>query len=174
MSTNWALPRTIDQYPEEGAELAHVSWQEIDNFNAIKNKDGKSIKTSRDLIHIARDPRHDIVEKTYFLRLTNFNFVNVPETITGIEAKISMNRFGRITDETIQLSLSNQLIGDNLANTILDPIKVYGGNDTSWNLNLTRSNILDSTFGIVLRFKSHPNWPHKTSALIDSVELRIH
>lgn len=174
MTSNWALPRSVIQYSEEGAELFHVSWDETDAFTAVKNKDGKHIKTSRDLLHIARDPKKDITEKTYFLKLTGFNFVNLPEQISGIELKLSMNRFGRIMDDTIQLTLAGSVIGENLADVILDPIKVYGGTNEMWQTNLTPLDVVDETFGVVLRFKSHPHWPHKTSALIDSVELRIH
>lgn len=174
MTSNWALPTNINQYAEPGAELFHVSWNEIDNFYAIKNKDGKNIKTSRDLLHIARDPKQDIKEKTYFLKITGFNFVNLPSSLSGIELKLSMNRYGRITDDTIQLVLNDILIGVNQSTLSLDPIKTYGGTSNMWNTNLTISDLLDPTFGVVLRFKSHPQWPHKNSALIDSVELRIH
>jgi hypothetical protein len=174
MTSNWALPTIISQYAEETAEDDHISWIEVDNFSSLKNLDGRSIKTSRDLLHIAREPRHDIKEKTYFLKVTGFNFVDVPDTISGIEAKITSNRYGRITDETIQLTLNNTVIGDNQASLDLNPIKIYGGTDNIWNTNLTTAGILNTSFGIVLRFQSHPRWPHKSSMLLDSVELRIH
>ncbi len=174
MTSNWALPTIINQHSEEGAEQLHVQWLDTDDFYAIKNKDGRSIKTSRDLMHIARDPKKDLTEKTYFLKITGFNFVNLPNALNGIELKLSMNRFGRITDDTIQLTLDGILIGENKTDSSLDPIKVYGGADDMWNTNLSIASVNDSTFGVILRFKSHPQWPHKTSALIDSVELRIH
>ena len=85
-----------------------------------------------------------------------------------------MNRLGRITDETVQLCRNNELIGDNHASLNLDLIKIYGSDTDNWNTNLTMSNIQNSSFGVVLRFQSHPNWPHKSSPLIDAVELRIH
>ena len=174
MTSNWTLPTIISQYAEETAEDDHVSWIEVDNVSSLKSLDGRSIKTSRDLLHIAREPRHDIKEKTYFLKVTGFNFINVPDTISGIEAKITSNRYGRITDETIQLTLNNAVIGDNQASLDLNPIKIYGGNDNIWNTNLTTAGILNSTFGVVIRFQSHPRWPHKSSMMLDSVELRIH
>lgn len=174
MTSNWTLPTIISQYAEETAEDDHVSWVEVDNFSSLKNLDGRSIKTSRDLLHIAREPRHDIKEKTYFLKATGFNFTDVPDTINGIEVKISSNRYGRITDETIQLTLNNTVIGDNQASLDLNPIKIYGGTDNIWNTNLTTAGILNSTFGVVIRFQSHPRWPHKSSMMLDSVELRIH
>lgn len=174
MASNWALPRTIIQYAETGAEDSHISWLELDNFSNLKFKDGKHTKTVRDLLHIARDPKTDIKEKTYYLKLTNFNFENLPDTLSGIELKITMNRFGRITDDTVQLVLNNNFIGDNAADLELNPIKIYGNSTTLWNTNITISDVLDNSFGVVLRFQSHPKWPHKSTPLIDSVEIRIH
>lgn len=174
MTSNWALPTNIIQYSEDGAEDAHISWLEVDNFSSLKNVDGRSIKTSRDLLHIARDPRHNIKEKTYFLKVTGFNFIDVPNIISGIEVKVTSNRYGRITDETIQLTLNDIIIGDNQASLDLNPIKIYGGNDNLWNTNLTTAGILNTTFGVVLRFQSHPRWPHKSSMMLDSVEVRVY
>jgi len=174
MTSNWALPTTIIQYPETDADEVHVPWFENENFQGIKSLDGKNIKTIRDILHIARDPRNNIKEKTYFLKITNFNFTNLPNVVSGIELKITMNRFGRITDDTVQLCLNNELIGKNQADRDLSPIKIYGNENDMWETNLNSENITDSSFGVILRFQSHPSWPHKCSALIDSVELRIH
>jgi hypothetical protein len=174
MSTNWALPSIVTQYSELGAEDNHVSWNSERNFSAIKNKDSSHTKTNRDLLHIARNPKHDIIEKTYFLKLINFRFINVPTSIAGIEVKVTMNRFGRITDDTIQLCLNDSLIGHNFADLDLAPIKIYGSTTNLWNTSLTYSDILDSSFGIVLRFQSHPKYPHRSSAFIDAVEIRAH
>lgn len=173
MTSTWALPRSIEQYAEPEYEQIHVPWVEVDNFAALKNSDGKFIKTSRDLVHIARDPRHDVQEKTYYLRLTDFNFENLPDELSGIQAKITMNRSGRITDDTVQLCLDSELVGRNQASLLIPQIAVYGGENNIWNTNLTMTDIANSSFGIVLRFRSHPDWPHKSSALIDAVELRI-
>lgn len=174
MASNWALPRTIVQYSETGAEDSHVSWLEIDNFSSLKFKDGKHTRTNRDLLHIARDPKSDIKEKTFFLKLTNFAFDNIPNTLAGIEVKLSMNRFGRITDDTVQLTLNGDEIGDNLANLDLQPIKIYGNSTELWNTNLSSASITNSSFGVILRFQSHPRWPHKASPLIDTLEIRLH
>jgi hypothetical protein len=174
MTSNWALPTQIIQYAESGAEESHIPWTEVDNFYSLKNVDGKSIKTERDLLHIARDPKKDITEKTYFLKLTGFNFLNVPSTISGIEVKLTMNRFGRITDDTVQLCLNNNEIGENRANLLLDPIKTYGNQNDLWETTLTNSDVLNPTFGIILRLQSHPRWPHKSTPMVDSVQIRIH
>ena len=172
--SKWTLPTQVFQYAELEAEDVHVRWTEIDNFYSLKHLDGKSVKTERDLLHIARDPKKDILEKTYFLRLTGFNFSNIPNTIAGIEIKITMNRFGRITDDTVQLCLNNQLIGENRADLLLDPIKLYGNENDLWETHVTKSDVENSTFGVILRFQSHPRWPHKNTPMIDSVQIRIH
>lgn len=174
MTSNWALPTIITQYAEEGAEDAHISWNDINGFSSLKNLDGKFIKTTSDLVHIAREPRHDITQKTYFLRITGFNFINLPAVVSGIEMKLTMNRFGRITDDTVQLCIDNNVIGDNQATLDLNPIKTYGSQTSVWGSNLTISDVQNSSFGITLRFKSHPRWPHKSSAMIDSVQVRVY
>lgn len=174
MTSNWALPRTVSQYAEEGADSVHILWEETDSFNGLKNLDGRSIKTTKDLMHIARDPKHAILQKTYFLKITDFVFENLPPVLTGIELKLSMKRQGRITDDTVQLSLNNQLVGLNQANLSLDPIKIYGGENTLWDSALSITDISNPLFGVVLRFQSHPRWPHKSTPLIDAVEIRIH
>ena len=74
MTTEWTLPTTIIQYAEPGGEDAHVSWLDNNDFNSLKSLDGKSVRTSRDLFHTAREPRHDLTDKTYYLQLSSFNF----------------------------------------------------------------------------------------------------
>jgi hypothetical protein len=174
MTSNWALPTNIIQYAEEGAEDAHISWTETDSFSGLKSADGRSIKTSGELVHIAREPRHNITQKTYFLKITGFNFINLPDTVSGIEMKLSMNRFGRITDDTVQLCVNDQLIGENQATLDLNPIKIYGDQTSMWDTNLSISDVQNPSFGVTLRFKSHPRWPHKSSAMIDVVQVRVY
>ena len=174
MATPWTFPSTVTQYAQTGAEQAHISWLEIDNFSALKSLNQQHIKTTRDLVHIARDPRHDIVEKTYYLKLTNFVFQNLPSTLSGIQVRLTMKRFGRITDDEIFLCLNNDIVGDNFGDLDLSPTKIYGSETDTWNTSLTISDVQHSSFGVVLRFKSHPQWPHKSSALIDAIEIRVH
>lgn len=174
MTSNWTLPTSVIQYAETDAENYHVSWLDVNNFYSLKSRDGKFIKTSRDLLHIAKQPSHDFVEKTYYLKVTGFNFNTLPEIISGVEMKLSMNRYGRITDETIQLCLDAGILGDNQATLNLDLTKIYGSDTDTWGATLSRANIQNSTFGVIVRFQSHPNWPHKCSALVDAIELRVH
>ena len=169
MSTNWTSPSILEQYAEDES---HITWNSADVSLILS---GTSISTSSPLLHIARQPRNDIKMKTYFLRASGFNFENLPDTISGIECKVLINRGGRITDETVQLCLNETLIGDNRANLEVHPEKVYGSSIDKWNVtNLDRSMVQDPTFGVVLRFQSHPAWPHKTTPKINSVELYIY
>lgn len=174
MTSKWTLPTIISQYPEADAENFHISWLETDNFAGLKTLDKISVRTTHDLVHIARDPRHDILQKTYYLKITGFDFSTFTGPVTGIEMRMTMNRGGRITDDTVQLCLGNKTIGKNLASLPIPPVKVYGGDSDTWENKLSVTDIQDPTFGITLRFQSHPMWPHKSSPLIDAVELRIH
>lgn len=175
MTTAWTLPRTISQYAETDAESVHISWQNVDDFSALKNLDLKSVGTVGNLEHIARSPKHDIKNKTWYLRITGFNFVGLPSTVSGIEVRVSARRYGRVVDDTVQLCLNNTEIGQNKAEITTLPTVVYGGTDDMWGAgSLTVNNVLDSTFGVILRFQSHPNWPHRSPMYLDAVEIRIH
>lgn len=166
MSTNWTLPSLIIQYPEETAENNHIPWNDLKTFPLV---------TSKDLQHIARSPKPDLKDKTYFLKFSQFNFQNLPTTISGIELRLSARRKGRITDETIQLYIDNSQLGENKASLTLDPTKIYGGSNDKWGLeDISVSSVSNLNFGIIMRFQSHPKWPHKDSTIIDLVELRIH
>lgn len=164
MSTNWTIPTTIIQYPEDES---HIPWHE--------DLTKRPIVANGSLLHIARQPRNDITMKTYFLRVTGFNFTNLPETISGVAVKLSTNRGGRVTDETIQLTFNEELVGENRAGLILDPTQVYGSETDTWDVeNLTPEMIADPTFGITLRFRSHPHWPHKSTPMITALEMQIY
>jgi hypothetical protein len=165
MTTPWTPPRSIVQYAEPGAEAAHVAWLSPESFPT---------KTHRDLLHIARSPKIDDTDRTWYLSLTDFRFVGLPDVVTGIALRVAANRRGRITDETLQLCLAGEPIGKNRADMDLSPIKIYGGEGDLWNTELTVSDLRDPGFGVLLRFQSHPHWPHKDSAILDRVELQIY
>jgi len=176
MTTEWTTPTIFSQYAESGAEQAHISWDDSNGWSALLNQNvNEKIRTSGTLVHIARSPKHDILTKTYYIKCQGFNFVNLPESLSGIEFRLTTQRRGRITDETIQLCLDENIISDNLANLIVDPIKVYGSSTSLWSVkNLSMSTIQDLKFGVVIRLQSHPNYPHRDEAYINAVELRIH
>ena len=176
MTTIWTLPTIISQYDEPGApvddEMSNVAWDDSSNFQELLNI-GNSLLTKKNLQHIARSPKYDLRNNTYFISLSGFNFVNLPNILSGISLKVTANRRGRISDDTIQLSLNGELIGDNYAGTNLDPIQIYGSSTDLWKTNLTITDIKNPEFGVILRFRAHPKWPHSDGMYLDAVELQI-
>ena len=174
MTTEWTTPTLFSQYAEESAENVHVPWDDS-KFNALINVDNQRLGLNGVLTHIARSPKTDTTNKTYYLKSQGFNFSNLPDVISGIELRINSERRGRITDETIQLLVDDQVIGENKANLNLDPIKTYGGQTDLWDINdIQVENLRQSTFGVLVRFQSHPHYPHRDGAYISGIELRIY
>lgn len=175
MITDWYNPQTISQYAEQGGENLHITWDDSTNFASLKVANGTSVGTTTDLVHISRSPKPDITNKTYYLKCTNFKFSNLSTTISGIECKITSRPSGRVTDDTVNLIYNDQLIGENQATLDINPIKLYGGPDSLWGLSSVESaTIMDQSFGILLRYKSHPSWPHSDPMDLISVQLRIY
>ena len=115
-----------------------------------------------------------------------------PLTISGIELQLNIQRAARIEDLLIQLTLNGQLIGNNYASTVnpvqsdmytgdyttpLDPVgdsHIYGSNIDLWGTTgLTPANVTNSTFGVVVSFKSNVIYPHRDLAYLSQVALRI-
>jgi hypothetical protein len=170
MTTAWTNPTIVEQYAEPGAESVHIPWK-TDELLAVTSPDSETLGLDGVLTHISRSPKYDLTNKTWFLRARGYNFTNLPTVISGIELRLTAKRAGRITDETVQLCSNGGLIGETRADLIVDPIKIYGGSSDMWSTPMIN---IDETFGIVIRFQSHPQWPHKDSAYIQSLELRIH
>lgn len=174
MATDWFNPTTITQYAEDGAENVHVRWDDSNNFAGLRSSSA-SVGTVAPLVHIARSPKPNITNKTYYLKLTGFKFRQLPDVINGIELKIVSRRAGRVTDDTITLTHNEKIIGDNQATLELDPNTTYGSEDSLWGLkSISKEMLEDSSFGVVVRFKSHPKWPHKDPIDLISAQLRIH
>ena len=174
MTTEWTTPTLFSQYAEESAENVHVPWDDS-KFNALINVDNQRLGLNGVLTHIARSPKTDTTNKTYYLKSQGFNFSNLPDVISGIELRINSERRGRITDDTVQLIIDDQVIGENKANLNLDPIKTYGGQTDLWDINdIQVENLRQSTFGVLVRFQSHPHYPHRDGAYISGIELRIY
>lgn len=179
MTTAWTRPSTIRQYAEAETNIA---WHE-EHFHELLSEGTGALVTTTPLMHIARSPKTDLTYNTCYLELTGFNFTNLPESLSGISAVISMNRGGRIADETVQLTYQGELIGSNrpagimnplTSASLLAPVTHYGGVDDTWDIkNLTLGMITDPSFGITVRFQSHPHWPHKTSPALRSIQLQI-
>ena len=173
---------TVIQYAED--ETTQIQWNP-DNLEMLTSPNNVvGITTMKPLMHIARSPKYDLTNTTWFIEYTGFNFNSLPTTISGITATINMNRGGRIADDTIQLVCNGDMIGENQAKpavihnaihdtSLMDIKSVYGGSSSTWGAELTRDMIQDPSFGIVIRYKSHPAWPHKTSPILYSVQLQI-
>jgi len=173
MPTRWTSPTNIIQYPEAGGETIDTSWDTKNNFRELIYPSTGSLQSRDFLFHSARSPKLDNRNKTYFLQITGFNFQNLPGTLSGIEVQLDARRYGRAQDDTIMLCLGGTGIGENHAGTEISPQITYGSSTDLWKTNLTIVDIQDPTFGVIIRFQSHPTWPHKDPVLIDSVQLRI-
>jgi hypothetical protein len=173
-------PTSIFQYAEDPTN--QISWRsDMLHFLAYSSQGG--VTTVTPLTHIARSPKLDITNQTWFIQATGFNFNNLPSIISGITATVKMNRGGRVSDDTVQLCYQGVLIGDNKAQVAYDDhlnhsyltdITQYGNINDNWNIkNLTSAVLQDPSFGITMRFKSHPMWPHKTTPILYSVDIQI-
>lgn len=168
MSTQWYTPNIITQYAEDPS---HIEWNT--DFDTVITLNG-GVALSKPLFHIARQPKNDIKSKTWFLRATNFNFQNLPTSITGISLRMTVNRQGRVSDDTVQLVHNEELIGENRCSRAVNPVSMYGSETDNWGVANLADIINDSTFGIVIRFKSHPDWPHSTTPILRGLELQIY
>lgn len=175
MTTSWTDPTNITQFSEIGAENFHITWDNTNSYAGMKSDNEQSVGSMNPLYHYARSPEADINSKTYYIRATGFNFENLPNTISGVEVRLKTKRGGRVTDDTVQLCLDGTDIGENKADLIVNPLKYYGGENDLWGIgSIAKSSIQNNTFGITLRFKSHPQYPHRDAVFIDSVQIRIH
>lgn len=169
MTTPWAFPSNISQ---EAEVEQHVSW--ADNYFAVTTTDLVYLSTTKELLHISNTGVNNLKMKTYFLYLTGFSFLAMPDVISGVEVEVNMKRGGRITDEIIQLRYNNAFLGENRADYKLDNEKIYGSPTDLWDIpNLDSAILNDPSFGVGLRFQSHPNWPHKEHPMIGYVRIRV-
>ncbi len=164
MPSSWTYPSIVTQFADSEH---HVRWLNVGNDFTSLNQ----IRTERDLLHISNPTANVIRETTYYLLFTGWNWQDLPETITGLEAMVNVRRVGRITDDTIQLYY-NEAIGDNKANFEISDQKIFGDSLDKWGYELTPAILTDSNFGILLRFKSHPSWPHKATPNVTHVQIR--
>ena len=171
MPTPWFFPQTITQYCEVPQ---HIAWDTSGlGYYLCQYQDGFYLSTINPLVHLANSVVNDVKNKTYYLSLTNYNITGITSP-NGIEALLIMDRGGRITDETIQLQYLDQTFGINQASADLSLQKSYGGDGSFWGASTATSTmIMDPSFGITLRFQSHPTLPHKVAARINSIGIRV-
>jgi len=172
--TGWAFPLNVYQSAEVPE---HVQWDES-GFVYLRYEDDSSCRTLLPLDHIPNSFAGDRNKKTWYLHFSNLKFNYIPDDITGIEVRLGMQRGGRITDETIQLTKNSELIGTNWADQDLNPIKTYGAIGRTWGLeSLTQeekvSLLTSMSFGITIRFRSHPNYPCRETARVNYIKIRL-
>lgn len=178
MSTQWFFPTTITQEAEFDR---HIPWNIDQESFLFTDFNTNFLTTTKPLIHISNPTAGDIRTKTWYLYLTNFNFSNLPDTISGIEVQLNVKR-GRVVEDTVQLMSNGTLIGDNQVYYSQDaehhikiiPNPVYGGSEDTWGVDSLVPGMLDSSFGLCLRFQSHPYYPHNEAPLLQNVSMRIY
>jgi hypothetical protein len=169
MNNSWTTPSTVVQYPEHES---HIQWA-TDDFEMVRTLN-HGVSLSKPLLHISRQPKNDIKMKTWYISATNFNFQNLPSIISGISFRFTVDRLGRVFDDTVQLTYNGELIGENKCSRTVDSVQVYGGSTDLWTVTDIQDIIQDPSFGISVRMKSHPDWPHKTVPILRGLELQIY
>lgn len=173
-------------YPHH-VELESEDPEREISWNSTPSRDVNSLleqkwSTVRSLKHIANPASGNIRERTYSLICTDFQMDFLPDNITGLELKINAQRNGRIADEIIQLTYQGQAIGINNFVYLTDSeghLKItnetfYGGPNDLWGAELTTEMLQDPTFGVILKFQSHPYYPHSVGMILDSVSLTVY
>ena len=104
---------------------------------------------------------------------TAFDFSPVTTTVDGIEVKILANTSNRIEDSIVQLAQSGSVVGTNQASTQVTTGNnyTYGDSTSTWGATLTYSDL--STLQVAVKYKSDSQ-PHRDSAYVYSVQLKIH
>ena len=149
--------------------------------------------TSKPLYTISGVWMERFLSNTSQLWCTHFNIPNSGRTVQGIEFNLLMERYSRVEDLLIQLTLGGVLIGENRASTINPEVAnmysadslqppleapgnnyTYGSSTDLWGTtNLTSANLHDPTFGIVVSFKSNVAYPHRDLAYLYQLGIRI-
>lgn len=189
------IPKTIVQYAEYPDN--DVSWTNNDNntgimdqpdynFADVTNGAGgrNNIQTIKPLTHVANPSRGPKLDKTYYLKCTNFGISDVPANVTGIGLSLFTQRNQKIVDETICLVYRGEVISDNKTNLSAGQYAVdghlrnsnnqtYGDVNDMWGATITPDMIRDPSFGVLLRFSSNPMYPHREGMTIFKIFLEV-
>jgi len=165
-----------------------IDW----NYNGAISENNYAV-THQPLYTISGIWMERFLSNTSQLWCTNLKIPNNNQTIHGIEFNLVMERYARIEDLLIQLTLGGELIGNNYASTI-NPVPAdiytgddygviltppgnnftYGGSNDLWGTtSLTSANLADPTFGVVVSFKSNLAFPHRDLAYLYQLGVRI-
>jgi hypothetical protein len=174
--SNTYYPSVVTQLGEE-PNIAWVTTVPSNGVFLIQRR----WQTAEPLKHIANPASGPIRDSTFALVCTGFNIPLLDE-INGIEVRVTGQRNGRIADETIQLVYQDQAIGRNNFSYETDeegrlPLfndTVYGGSEDLWGSEITTNMLQDASFGVILKFQSHPYYPHSSDMQIESVSLTVY
>jgi hypothetical protein len=178
--TQYYVPRTVVQYAEYPD--VNVSW--TNNFNdatvidqpeynlANPNTgagDRNVLTTVKPLQHIPNSGRGAVLDKTFYLKCSNFEFDVAPNNITGVAVELHTQRNGRVVDDTVAFMLNNEVISENRTNLASiregrvrnNNVQTYGGDGDTWGMTLTPELFADPTFSLLIRFSSNPLYPHR-------------
>jgi hypothetical protein len=162
----WYYPISVTQFSEDDS---HIAWKSDGNFVYIKGRDSFQTNTIAPLRHIPLSFSQSVRNKTWFL-YCRFSLNREPGTVTGLEVQLSIDRGGRVVDDTVQLYKNSEKIGENYASMDLSTLKKYGN---TWGLEWNNPYILTSgDFGVLLRFQSNFTIPHSTTPSIDFIRMR--
>jgi len=188
-TTPFYSPTSVEQVTVMN-ELTHKTSIDWDDLESIISTNSFA-RTKKPLYTISGFWMEKFLSNTSQIVLTDFNFPTSNRQLTGIEFQLGIQRAGRIEDLQIQLTINGDLIGDNLASNVnpvqsdmytgdhttpLNPVgdyHIYGDATNMWGTELTTSDILNPTFGIVIAFKSNQIYPHSDMAYVNQVGLRI-
>lgn len=106
---------------------------------------------------------------------TAFDFSPVTTTVDGIEVKVLASKRSRIVDSTVQLAQSGSVIGTNQATSDAGNDYTYGDSSIvtphTWGATLVYGDL--STLQVAVKYTSDDT-PHKDTAYVYSVQLKIH
>ena len=102
-----------------------------------------------------------------------FDFSPITTTVDGIEVKILADKQSRIVDSIVQLAQSGSVIGANQATSQINTGNdyTYGTNISVWDATILYSDL--PTLQVAVKYTSDDQ-PHKDTAYVYSVQLKIH
>ena len=187
ITTNFYNPTTITSVGSINSVTNEpsISW----SFNEVISESSRAM-TNKPLYTISGLWMEQFRSVTDQLWCTNLQIPDLERPVLGIEFSLSCLRQARIQDSIIQLTLNNELIGNNYASTVnpvqsdmytgdltaptpLGDYNIYGSSSDTWGTTLTSANLSDPTFGIVISFSSNHVYPHKDLAYINQIGIRI-
>lgn len=163
-------PKTVNGFQPAEEEIL---WRTL--------SDGR-FQTERELKHISNPACGDLRNRTQSLAFLNFGITDSPVTVTGLELRIQAQRNGRVADDQIQLIYRGDAIGNNNFNYQTDidgrltvgNDATYGGPADLWGATITPEMLEDPEFGVILKFQSHPYYPHSSGIQINLVSLTVY